>query len=157
TVRLFNAVYARSVPRGVGRGVVHPGKFFWPLDAVRHWNRIYGRRGFTQFQCVLPERERPGATRRFLAAAAGRGGSSFLCVLKDCGEEGEGILSFPRPGVSVALDLPLTAGTRALVEELAEVVIAEGGRIYLAKDALVRADQFRRMEPRLAEFERVRA
>src|SRR5690606_37844757 len=52
TVRLFNAVYARSVPRGVGRGVVHPGKFFWPLDAVRHWNRIYGRRGFTQFQCV---------------------------------------------------------------------------------------------------------
>jgi FAD/FMN-containing dehydrogenase len=156
TVRLFNAVYARSVPRGVARRVVHPEKFFWPLDAIRHWNRIYGRRGFTQFQCVLPERERPGATRRFLEAAARRGGSSFLCVLKDCGEQGEGILSFPRPGVSVALDLPMRADTRALVEELAEVVIAEGGRVYLAKDAFVRADQFRRMEPRLPEFERVR-
>jgi FAD/FMN-containing dehydrogenase len=156
TVRLFNAVYARSVPRGVARGIVHPEKFFWPLDAIRYWNRIYGRRGFTQFQCVLPERERPGATRRFLEAAARRGGSSFLCVLKDCGEQGEGILSFPRPGVSVALDLPMRRDTRALVEELAEVVIAEGGRVYLAKDAFVRADQFRRMEPRLAEFERVR-
>ncbi|MBZ0101096.1 MAG: FAD-binding oxidoreductase, partial [Thermoanaerobaculia bacterium] len=157
TVRLFNAVYARSVPRRVRRGIVHPEKFFWPLDAIRHWNRIYGARGFTQFQCVLPERERPGATRRFLAAAVRRGGSSFLCVLKDCGAEGEGLLSFPRPGVSVALDLPMRADTRALVEELAEAVIAEGGRIYLAKDAFVRADQFRRMEPRLPEFERVRA
>lgn len=156
TVRLFNAVYARSVPRRVARRIVHPEKFFWPLDAIRHWNRIYGSRGFTQFQCVLPERERSGATRRFLEAAARRGGSSFLCVLKDCGEEGEGLLSFPRPGVSVALDLPMRADTPALVEELAEVVIAEGGRIYLAKDALVRADQFRRMEPRLADFERAR-
>ncbi|GMU66967.1 MAG: oxidoreductase [Acidobacteriota bacterium] len=156
TVRLFNAVYARTVPRRVARRIVHPEKFFWPLDAIRHWNRIYGARGFTQFQCVLPERERPGATRRFLEAAARRGGSSFLCVLKDCGEEGEGLLSFPRPGVSVALDLPMRADTRALVEELAEVVIAEGGRIYLAKDAFVRADQFGRMDPRLADFERAR-
>lgn len=157
SVRLFNAVYARSVPARPRRSIVHPEKFFWPLDAIRHWNRIYGRRGFTQFQCVVPERERPGATRRLLTAAAGRGGSSFLCVLKDCGAEGEGLLSFPRPGISVALDLPLRADTRGLVEELADLVIAEGGRIYLAKDAFVRADQFRRMEPRLSDFEQVRA
>ena len=156
TVRLFNAVYRASYPKGLRRAVVHPQKFFWPLDAVRHWNRIYGARGFTQFQCVLPERERPGAVRRFLAEAARRGGSSFLCVLKDCGAEGEGLLSFPRPGVSVALDLPLRRDTHGLVEALADVVLAEGGRIYLAKDAFVRADQFRAMEPRLAEFERAR-
>jgi FAD/FMN-containing dehydrogenase len=155
TVRLFNAVYGRSYPGRLRRAVVHPEKFFWPLDAVRHWNRIYGARGFTQFQCVLPEGERPGAVRRFLAEVARRGGSSFLCVIKDCGEQGEGLLSFPRPGVSVALDLPVRGGTRALVEALADVVIAEGGRIYLAKDAFVRADQFAALEPRAAEFNRL--
>ena len=156
SVRLFNAVYRASFPARLRRSVVHPQKFFWPLDAVRHWNRIYGARGFTQFQCVLPESERPGAVRRFLAEAARRGGSSFLCVIKDCGAEGEGLLSFPRPGVSVALDLPMRRDTRALVEALADVVLAEGGRIYLAKDAFVRADQFRAMEPRLAAFARAR-
>jgi FAD/FMN-containing dehydrogenase len=67
------------------------------------------------------------------------------------------VLSFPRPGVSVALDLPLRSGTRALVEALADVVAADGGRIYLAKDAFVRADQFAAMEPRLAEFRAIRA
>ena len=157
SVRLFNAVYAGVHARRGRRKVVHPQRFFWPLDGVRSWNRIYGRRGFTQFQCVLPERERPGATRRLLAAAADRGGASFLCVVKDCGAEGEGLLSFPRPGVSVALDLPRRAETQQLVEALAELVIAEGGRVYLAKDSFLRADQLARMEPRLAEFLRVRA
>ena len=157
SVRLFNAVYAGVHARRGRRRVVHPQRFFWPLDGVRSWNRIYGRRGFTQFQCVLPESERPGATRRLLAEAAGRGGTSFLCVVKDCGAEGEGLLSFPRPGVSVALDLPRRAETQQLVEVLAELVIAEGGRVYLAKDSFLRADQLARMEPRLAEFLRVRA
>lgn len=156
SVRLFNAAYGRSFPRRLRRALVHPEKFFWPLDAVRHWNRIYGARGFTQFQCVLPEAERPGAVRRFLGEVVRRGGSSFLCVLKDCGAQGEGLLSFPRPGVSVALDLPVRRGTRALVERLADAVLAEGGRIYLAKDAFVRADQFARLEPRLAEFNLLR-
>ena len=156
TVRLFNFGYRSAFRRRLKRSIVHPEKFFWPLDSIRHWNRIYGRRGFTQFQCVLPEGERPGAVRRFLVAAAERGGSSFLCVLKDCGAEGEGLLSFPRPGVSVALDLPMRADTRGLVEALAEVVVEEGGRIYLAKDAFVRADQFLRMEPRLEQFRRAR-
>jgi decaprenylphospho-beta-D-ribofuranose 2-oxidase len=156
SVRLFNGVYSSLHARRGRSRIVHPQRFFWPLDGVRHWNRIYGRRGFTQFQCVLPERERPGAARRLLEAAARRGGSSFLCVVKDCGAEGEGLLSFPRPGVTIALDLPRRAGTPALVEELAELVIAEEGRIYLAKDAFLRADQLARMEPRLAEFRRVR-
>lgn len=156
TVRLFNFVYAHRHSRRARRRVVHPQKFFWPLDGVRLWNRIYGRRGFTQFQCVLPEQERPGATRRFLSAAVARGGASFLCVVKDCGDEGEGVLSFPRRGISIALDLPLRRETPALVQELAELVIAEGGRIYLAKDAFVRADQWLRMEPRLSEFQRAR-
>jgi decaprenylphospho-beta-D-ribofuranose 2-oxidase len=156
SVGRFNAIYRRTFPRTPRRGVVHPEKFFFPLDAIRHWNRIYGAGGFTQFQCVLPERERPGSVRRFLEEAAERGGSSFLCVLKDCGDPGEGLLSFPRPGISVALDLPVRRGTPALVEALADRVVAEGGRIYLAKDAFVRADQLAAMEPRLEEFGRVR-
>ena len=156
TAGLFNRLYFARFPRRPRRRIVHPEAFFWPLDAVRHWNRIYGRRGFTPFQCVLPEGERPGAVRRFLEEASRRGGTSFLCVVKDCGDEGEGLLSFPRRGVSVALDLPVRSDTRALVEALGDLVIAEGGRIYLAKDAFLRADQFQAMEPRLPEFERVR-
>jgi len=153
-VRAFNELYFR-IPRA-RRAIVHPEKFFWPLDTIRHWNRIYGRRGFTQFQSVLPEHERPGATARLLELAAARGGASFLCVVKDCGEEGEGTLSFPRRGVSVALDLPVTPRTRALIEELGDLVAREGGRVYLAKDTFLRADQLAAMDPRLAEFRRVR-
>jgi FAD/FMN-containing dehydrogenase len=156
SVKLFNRVYAASYPSRPRASIVHPEKFFFPLDAILQWNRIYGRRGFTQFQCMLPEKERPGATRRFLTEVARRGGASFLAVIKDCGEEGEGLLSFPRTGVSVALDLPVRRGTRELVEALGEVVADEGGRVYLAKDAFLRADQFARMEPRLAEFNRLR-
>jgi len=156
TARLFNVVYWRRQSRRPRSGVVHPELFFWPLDRIRHWSRIYGARGFTQFQCVLPERERPGASQRFLAEAARRGGSSFLCVVKDCGPQGEGLLSFPREGVSIALDLPIRRNTRELVEALADVVTAEGGRIYLAKDAFVRPDQLAAMDSRLDEFRRVR-
>jgi len=156
TVRAFNALYLRLHPRRIRRGVVHPEKFFFPLDAVRHWNRIYGRRGFTQYQCVLPEAERPGAVRRFLELATRQGGSSFLCVLKDCGAEGEGLLSFPRPGVSVALDLPMRPGLAAAVDRLAAATAAEGGRVYLAKDSLLTADRFRQLEPRLPAFAEAR-
>lgn len=160
-VAVFNALYFHRHPRRVRRGVVHPESFFYPLDAVRHWNRLYGRRGFTQYQCVLPK---PGAAeraRRLLELLTGPelrrlGSASFLCVVKDCGEEGEGVLSFPRPGISIALDLPVRRGTRELVDRLDERVIAEGGRVYLAKDAFTRPESFRAMEPRLPEFEALR-
>ncbi len=156
SVRAFNAFYFRRHPRTVKRGIVHPESFFHPLDAIRDWNRIYGRRGFTQHQCVLPENERPGATTRYLEALTASGLGSFLCVIKDCGPEGEGLLSFPRPGISIAVDLPLKRGTQALVDELNERVIAEGGRIYLAKDYLTRREHFQAMEPRLARFAEAR-
>ncbi len=168
TVRAFNALYYGRTRlwgrRRTRRGVVHPEPFFYPLDAIGHWNRLYGPRGFTQYQCVLPE-EAPGgpaaAARRFLdlLTRAGReaGGASFLCVIKDCGAEGEGVLSFPRPGISIAVDLPVRDRTRELVAALNELVLAEGGRIYLAKDAFTRAEHFRAMEgERLAEFEAIR-
>ena len=80
----------------------------------------------------------------------------MLCVIKDCGAEGVGLLSFPRPGISIALDIPIRDDTQALVDALNELVIGEGGRVYLAKDQFTRPEHFRAMEPRLAEFQRIR-
>jgi decaprenylphospho-beta-D-ribofuranose 2-oxidase len=156
TVRVFNELLFRShVPR-VRRGVVHPEAFFYPLDAIGHWNRLYGPRGFTQYQCVLPETAGPGAARRLLTRLTGLGGASMLCVIKDCGDEGAGLLSFPKKGISIAIDMPIRDRTQAVVDALNEQVIAEGGRVYLAKDQFTRREDFRRMEPRLPEWQRIR-
>jgi FAD/FMN-containing dehydrogenase len=155
-LRALNVAYYGWHGSGKRSEVVHPRAFFYPLDALGHWNRLYGRRGFAQYQCVLPDAGGPGAARRFLEVATRIGGASFLCVIKDCGAEGAGMLSFPKPGISIALDLPMQRKTQTLVDRLNEVVIREGGRIYLAKDALTRAEHFRAMEPRLDAFLRVR-
>jgi hypothetical protein len=136
--------------------VVTPRSFFYPLDVLGGWNRLYGRRGLAQYQCVLPEAGGHGAARRVLEVAARAGAASFLCVIKDCGPEGRGMLSFPKAGISIALDLPMRTETQSLVDRLNDVVAGEGGRIYLAKDALTRADHFRAMEPRLDGFLAVR-
>lgn len=153
---LFNQLYFRQHPRRAKRGIVHPESFFHPLDGIEHWNRIYGRRGFTQHQSVLPEAERPGAARRLLEELTSRRGLSFLCVIKDCGAEGEGLLSFPRPGISIAIDLPAGPGIQDLIDALNRQVLAEGGRIYLAKDTFAKSADFRAMEPRLAAFDSAR-
>ncbi len=137
-------------------GIIHPETFFYPLDVVRQWNRLYGRRGFTQFQCVLPPPHGHPRHRRLLQLLQERRAPIYLCVIKDCGAEGKGMLSFPRPGVSYALDMPVFDGIQPLIDELNELVIAEGGRIYLAKDAFTRAEHFRAMEPRLDDWLAVR-
>lgn len=154
TVRAFNAVYYR-LPRP-HRAVVHPAPFFYPLDIARDWHRMYGPRGFTQYQCVLPASGGHAAARRFLEVVTRGGGASFLCVIKDCGPEGDGLLSFPKPGISIALDLAMRDDTQTLVDQMNEQVMAEGGRIYLAKDALTRPEHFRAMESRLDRFLAVR-
>jgi FAD/FMN-containing dehydrogenase len=156
TVRAFNSLYYRShVPR-LRRRLAHPESFFYPLDVIRDWNRLYGRRGFTQYQCILPETAGRGAARRFLELLTQRGGASMLCVIKDCGAEGLGLLSFPKPGISIALDIPIRDDTQGLVDALNELVISEGGRVYLAKDQFTRPEHFRAMEPRLPEWQRIR-
>ena len=156
TMRLFNELYYRKHWRRRFTGVVHPEAFFWPLDAILEWNRGYGPRGFTQYQCVLPKAGGKAAARRFLELLTARGGASFLCVIKDCGAQGRGLLSFPLPGISIALDIPVRDDTQALVDALNELVIAEGGRIYLTKDAFTRPEHFAAMEPRLPKFQEVR-
>jgi FAD/FMN-containing dehydrogenase len=156
SVRAFNALYYRQHLKRRRRRLMDPDSFFYPLDAIAHWNRMYGPRGFTQYQCVLPEEAGRGAARRFLELLTSRGGASMLCVIKDCGDEGEGLLSFPRRGISIALDIPIRPGTQALVDALNERVIAEGGRVYLAKDQFTRPEHFRAMEPRLDEWTAIR-
>jgi decaprenylphospho-beta-D-ribofuranose 2-oxidase len=148
TVQAFNfANYWRHLPRKM-HGIQHWEGFFYPLDMIGEWNRMYGKRGFTQYQCVLPDSAGRGAARRVLELLSERGGASFLCVIKDCGAENRGLLSFPMKGISIALDIAIRDDTQALVDALNEKVIDEGGRIYLAKDQLTRREHFEEMERR---------
>ncbi|MBW2280887.1 MAG: FAD-binding oxidoreductase [Deltaproteobacteria bacterium] len=152
TIRALNAAYW-SVMRP-GAGIEHPESFFYPLDMLRHWNRGYGRRGFVQYQVVLP---RAGDHAELLERFQRLGGASFVTVLKDCGEAGRGTLSWPKPGTSLALDVPMRGdATQRLVDDLNEFAVERGGRIYLAKDALTRPEHFRAMYPRLDEWQAVR-
>ena len=154
TVRAFNLVYYRKQLQRLKCGIMHPESFFHPLDILLDWNKIYGPRGFTQYQCVLPGGIDP--VRDFLELLTGEGVPSFLSVIKDCGAEGDAMLSFPMPGTSIALDIPVRSGTADLVARLDERVIAAGGRIYLAKDAFTTAENYRAMEPRLDAWQDVR-
>ncbi len=156
-VRVFNAANYAQHGRRVRAGIIHPERSWYPLDVVRQWNLLYGNRGFTQYQAVLPAPHDHPRHRRFIDTLRANRGHVFLCVIKDCGPEGRGTLSFPKPGVSYALDLPVGPDTQRVVDALNEVVIAEGGRIYLAKDAFTRPEHFRAMErERLPAFEAVR-
>jgi len=157
TIRAFNELYYRKQFRRESSGIVSHASFTYPLDALRSWNRMYGRRGFTQYQCVLPREAGRSSARRVLEVLTARGGASFLCVIKDFGRESCGVLSFPRPGITLALDIAVRDDTQALVDALNEQVLREGGRIYLAKDSFTRREHFEAMEgSRLDEFRAVR-
>lgn len=157
TVRAFNELYYRKQLRAVSQGIVSHESFYYPLDAIRSWNRMYGRRGFTQYQCVLPREAGRNSARRVLEVLTSRGGASFLCVIKDFGQDSVGVLSFPRPGITLALDIAVRDDTQQLVDALNEQLIDEGGRIYLAKDSFTRREHFEAMEgKRLETFRRIR-
>jgi FAD/FMN-containing dehydrogenase len=157
SVRIFNASYYRKQLRRRVRRIMDPEAFFHPLDVLRDWNRIYGRRGFTQYQCVIPKAAGAEGVRRFFDLLTRLGAPSLLTVVKDLGEEGRGMLSFPMPGTTINLDLPVRADTQAAVDRLNDCVVDLGGRIYLAKDAFTRPEHFRAMEgPRLDGWLEVR-
>lgn len=158
SVRIFNAFYYRKQIRRRSRSIVDPEAFFHPLDVLRDWNRIYGARGFTQYQCVIPKAAGIEGVRRFFDLLTRIGAASLLSVMKDFGKEGRGMLSFPMPGTTINLDLPVGAATQEIVDRLNECVIDLGGRIYLAKDAFTRPRHFRAMEgKRLDDWLEVRA
>ena len=152
-MQLFNTLYFHKHPQQRRAGLQPWERFFYPLDGLENWNRIYGRRGFTQYQCVFPRHADTSAMRGFLELFAREGGMSFLSVIKDCGPEGRGMLSFPTAGMSIALDFPVQGNrTQRLVDRLNEYVIAHSGRIYLAKDAFTRPEHFLAMDNRLDSF-----
>ena len=152
TATLFNSLYYwRHLPRHL-ETIVGPEPFFYPLDAILEWNRAYGSRGFTQYQCVIPRAAGAPAVREFMFLLTKLGGASPLCVIKDCGPEGHGVLSFPLEGTSIAVDMAVSPDLQNIVDRLNEFVIATGGRIYLTKDRFTRSEHFAAMEPRLPRF-----
>lgn len=156
SVQAFNAVYYRR--HGDRRAVVDYDSFFYPLDAVEHWNRIYGRRGFLQYQAVFPTASSRAGLIGVLEALAASRQASFLAVLKTFGAANQGLLSFPLAGATLAVDLPNTGpAVRALLNDLDTIVIQHGGRVYLAKDVRLPRQTFEAMYPRADEFRRVKA
>ncbi|MGZ5033931.1 MAG: FAD-binding oxidoreductase [Usitatibacter sp.] len=153
-VRLFNAIYWRKAPSRLRR--MRAERFLYPLDAIGAWNRIYGRRGFLQFQCVVPHGAARESVGKLLDAVAAAGEGSFLSVLKTFGElPSPGLMSFPRPGVTFALDFPMRgASTLALADRLEAIVCDAGGAIYPAKDARMSPRAFRASFAALERFQR---
>jgi decaprenylphospho-beta-D-ribofuranose 2-oxidase len=154
SVKAFNSFYYGNHPSG--EGIVPLEPFFWPLDAVPGWNRIYGTRGFVQYQCIFPFETSREGLRKVLDKIANSGHAAFLGVLKIHGEQNLSPLSFTMAGYSLALDLPATEGVVDFCHQLDEIVVEYGGRNYLAKDSTLEAATFRKMYPRLGEFEAVK-
>lgn len=153
-LRSFNRLYWHLPRRR--HGIVHYQPFFYPLDGIGHWNRLYGPRGFLQHQCVLPPAVAPEAVAALLDAIADSGTGSFLAVLKTFGAlPSPGLLSFPRPGTTLALDFPFRgAATLDLLARLDDIVAAAGGAVYPAKDARMRGVHFRQFFPAWEAFSR---
>lgn len=152
SVRLFNELWFRSAPRSREREPQGLSSFFHPLDGVRDWNRLYGRRGFVQYQFCVPD-EASDAIGDAITRLSSSGVASFLAVLKRFGPANASPLSFPIPGWTLALDLPVGAGALPdVLDDLDAMVLAAGGRIYFAKDARLAPEHVRAMYPRLDDF-----
>lgn len=154
SVTAFNNLYYRRFFGKTKTLHQHYAPFFYPLDGVRHWNRIYGKRGFYQYQCVTPPALGTAPMTQILKQIAASGQASFLAVLKTFGQvRSPGMLSFPEPGITLALDFPERgARTRELFDRLDAIVRASGGRLYPAKDARMNPEDFHRFYPQLATF-----
>lgn len=158
SLRAFNRAYHLAQRLRSGTGEQHLMPFFYPLDSVLGWNRVYGPRGFFQYQCVVPRVCEVEATRELLAAIRASGQGSFLAVLKTFGDRASaGLLSFPMAGTTLALDFPNQgAPTLALFQRLDAIVARAGGRLYMAKDACMSRALCRAGYPALGEFARFR-
>jgi decaprenylphospho-beta-D-ribofuranose 2-oxidase len=155
TVGLFNSLYYR-LHWNAAQQLVGFERYFYPLDAIQNWNRLYGKRGFVQYQLALPlEGGRAGLVAVLERLARSRR-ASFLGVLKRFGEANPGLLSFPLKGYTLALDLPVTRGLIPFLHTLDRLVLDYGGRVYLAKDAVLSAESFAAMYPKLEQLRAVK-
>jgi FAD/FMN-containing dehydrogenase len=158
SMRAFNELYYRRQLRRHVTGLVDYEPFFYPLDKVLHWNRIYGKRGFLQFQCVIPWLYGREGILAILEAITDSGLASFLAVLKVMGDRpSPGMMSFPQPGITLALDIAIQPGvTFPLFDRLGEMTRDLDGRLYPAKDARMTGEQFRAFYPQWQDFEQYR-
>jgi FAD/FMN-containing dehydrogenase len=155
SVLAFNQLYYRKQIRKSVSSVVHYDPFFYPLDAIHHWNRIYGRTGFLQYQFVVPYQKDRGATvRRILEKISAKGSASFLTVMKIFGQiPSLGMMSFPKPGITVALDFRLSdQSIFKLLDQLDEIVLDADGAVYPAKDARMSSRAFQIFYPDMQKF-----
>jgi FAD/FMN-containing dehydrogenase len=153
TITVFNELYYRLHRPGTRSR--HYDGFFFPLDAVGNWNRIYGKRGFVQYQCVVggPDAER--ALREMIRLSGESGSGTFLAVLKKLGP-GDRFLSFPMEGYTITLDFPIGRATMRHLANLDAVLAEHGGRIYLAKDARAPRDVIESGYPEIESFRNLR-
>ena len=152
TIKVFNETWFRTAPKHEEREPQSLSSFFHPLDGVRDWNRLYGKRGFVQYQFCVPESSGETIVRAIETLSTSKV-PSFLAVLKRFGPANAAALSFPMPGWTLALDLPVgSAKLPDVLDRLDDLVLEAGGRIYFAKDARLSPDKVRSMYPRLSEF-----
>lgn len=157
SVRLFNQLYWRRASPARQTTTVGYDGFFYPLDAVLHWNRVYGPRGFQQYQALIPESEARAGIAELLKAVAQSGAGSVPAVLKRCGDHASpGLLSFPRAGITLALDFRHSNSLQPLFDRLDAIVREAGGRLYPAKDAHMSGADFRRMYPQWQQLDALR-
>lgn len=157
SISLFNKLYYWKESRKTTPFLSDYDSYFYPLDAIGQWNRMYGKRGFVQYQCVIPEQTALAGMTDLLKELSASRRSSFLAVLKRFGAEGKGLLSFPTPGYTLALDLPLRDKTVfSLLDKLDHIVLQHGGRVYLAKDARISAESFKTMYPRFEAWHKIK-
>jgi decaprenylphospho-beta-D-ribofuranose 2-oxidase len=156
TVGLFNSLYFRRACKQPPESIVDLDSFFFPLDNILGWNKIYGRRGFLQFQCVLPIESCEAGLNALLSLISESGVSPFLAVLKKLGPE-EGGISFPMDGYTLALDFSVTDRAMRLQRALEQHTLKHNGRFYLAKDAVIPADVFAQSDDRIKTFEKFRS
>lgn len=154
TVKKFNDLYYANHPTETKLTSLET--FFYPLDKIENWNKIYGSRGFVQYQCVVPLDNAEATLTELLETIASSGQVAFLAVLKRMGKADNAPLGFAMDGYCLALDIPMTPDTLDFYQQLNEITVTAGGRVYLAKDAATSPAQFRQMYPRLGELEKVK-
>lgn len=157
SLKAFNALYYHRPVRRAADALIHYDPYFYPLDALRGWNRLYGRRGFLQYQIAVPHADGAEVIADLLGRIARQGVASPLAVLKTFGPPSAGLLSFPLAGYTLALDIPLRdAGTIPFLRALNKILVESQGRVYLAKDAILEREDFAAMYPQLEQFKAVK-
>ncbi|HOP49005.1 MAG TPA: FAD-binding oxidoreductase [Ignavibacteriales bacterium] len=157
SVKLFNYMYYNVIENSIDRPIkVHYDKFFYPLDSINNWNRIYGKNGFTQYQFIIPKDKSFDALSEILYEIHISGKGSFLSVLKLYGKENNNYLSFPIEGYSLALDFKIDNDIFDFLDKLDKIVLKYGGRIYLTKDARLNKETFYKAYQKLDYFLKIR-